>query len=103
MSYIRHENDISWEHFHTFRSVAEELQDKFLYKHKLLFQKSQKGPDFIGFSSLFGFFLQTFLLHRIAGEGEGYPFNISLPLPPASQTLRHYLGDYCRELTSTHS
>ena len=25
----------------------------------------------------------------ITGEGEGYLFNSSLPLPPASQTLRH--------------
>ena len=37
------------------------------------------------------------------GEGGGHFFNSSLPLPPASQTLRHLPGDYCRELTSTHS
>ena len=29
-------------------------------------------------------------------------FDSSLPLPPASQTLRHYPGNYCKELTSTH-
>ena len=39
---------------------------------------------------------------RTAGEGRGHFFNSSLPLPPASQTLRHYPGDYCRELTSAH-
>ena len=33
----------------------------------------------------------------------GYLFNSSLPLLPASQTLRHQPGNYCRELTSAHS
>ena len=35
--------------------------------------------------------------------GRGHFFNSSLPLQPASQTLRHQLGDYCTELTSAHS
>ena len=39
---------------------------------------------------------------RTAGEGRGYFINSSLPLLPASQTLRHQSGDYCRELTSAH-
>ena len=38
---------------------------------------------------LFEFFLRTFTIQRPAGEGGGYLFNSSLPLPPASQTLRH--------------
>ena len=50
-----------------------------------------------------GFLLQTFTIHRTAGEEGGYLFNASLPLPPASQALRHHPGDYCRELTSTRS
>ena len=29
------------------------------------------------------------ITHRTAGEGGGHFFNSSLPLPPASQTLRH--------------
>ena len=33
-----------------------------------------------------GFLSQTFVNHRTAGEGGGYFFNSSLPLPPASQT-----------------
>ena len=41
--------------------------------------------------------------HRTAGEGRGHFLNSSLPLPPASQTLRHQPSDYCRELTSGHS
>ena len=36
-----------------------------------------------------GFLSQPFTNHRTAGEGEGHFFNSSLPLPPASQTLRH--------------
>ena len=50
-----------------------------------------------------GFPSQTFTIHRTAEEGGGYFFNSSLLLPSSSQTLRHQLGDYCRELTSAHS
>ena len=49
------------------------------------------------------FFSCAFTFHRTAGEGGGYPFSPSLPLPPASQTLRHQPGDCCRELTSARS
>ena len=44
--------------------------------------------DFFFFPYL-GFLSRTFTIHRTAGEGGGYLFNSSLPLPPASQTLRH--------------
>ena len=50
-----------------------------------------------------GFLLRKCTNHRTAEEGGGHFFNSSLPLPPASQTLRHQPGDYCRELTSAHS
>ena len=50
-----------------------------------------------------GFLSRTFTIHRTAGEGGGYLFKSSLPLPLSSQTLRHQSGDYCRELTSAHS
>ena len=36
-----------------------------------------------------GFLLRTFTNHRTAEEGGGHFFNSSLPLPPASQALRH--------------
>ena len=49
------------------------------------------------------FLSRTSTNRRTAGEGRGHFFNSSLPLPPASQTLRHQPGDYCRELTSAHS
>ena len=60
----------------------------------------RKVMDFFFF---LGFLSQTFTIHRTAGEGGGYLFNSSLPLAPASKTLRHWLGDYCIELTSAHS
>ena len=44
-----------------------------------------------------------FLIKGLQGKGGGHFFNSSLPLPPASQTLRHWPGDYCWELTSAHS
>ena len=50
-----------------------------------------------------GFLSQTFTNHRTAGEGGEHFFNSSLLLPPASQTLRHQLGDCCSELTFAHS
>ena len=58
---------------------------------------------FFFFFSIWVFLSRTFMIHKTAGERGGYLFNSSLPLPPASQTLRHQLGDYCRELTSAHS
>ena len=36
-----------------------------------------------------GFLSRTFTNHRTAGEGAGHFINSSLPLSPASQTLRH--------------
>ena len=38
---------------------------------------------------LSGFSLRTLTNHWTAGEGGWHFFNSSLPLPPASQTLRH--------------
>ena len=61
------------------------------------------GVRMISFFFYLGFLSRRFTNHRTAGEGGGHFFNSSLPLPPASQTLRHQPGDYCRELTSTHS
>ena len=64
-----------------------------------LFNKCLKGSCFpdcwkvsslVSVSSFFylGFISRTFTIHRTAGEGGGYLLNSSLPLPPASQTLR---------------
>ena len=58
---------------------------------------------FVVFFFFLGFLSQTFMIHRATREGGGYLFNSFLSVPPASQTLRHQQGDYCRELTSAHS
>ena len=50
-----------------------------------------------------GFLSRTFTNYRTVGKRGGHFFNSLLPIPPASQTLRHYPGDYCRELTSSQS
>ena len=44
---------------------------------------------FFFFFFYLGFLSRTFTNHRTAGEGGGHFFNSSLPLPPASQTIRH--------------
>ena len=41
--------------------------------------------------------------HRRVGKGGGYLFNSALPLSLASQTLRHYLVDYYREVSSAYN
>ena len=66
------------------------------------FSNSQLKLDGYFFFYL-GFLSRTFTIHRTAGEGGGYLFNSSLPLAPASQTLRHKPRHYCRELTSAHN
>ena len=48
-----------------------------------------KDVIFFFFFFYLGFLSRTFTIHGTAGEGGGYLFNSSLPLPPASQTLRH--------------
>ena len=58
--------------------------------------------NFIYFFYL-GFLSRKFTIHRTAGEGGEYLFSPSLPLPPASQTLRHQPDNYCGELTSAHN
>ena len=45
-----------------------------------------------------GSFSGTFMNHRTEGEMGQHFINSWLPLPPASQTLRHWPGDYCREI-----
>ena len=60
-------------------------------------------------STLFSFFFylgfasRTLKNHRTAREGVGHSINSSLPIPPASEKLRHQPRDYCRELISAHS
>ena len=60
----------------------------------------EKIKENLGFFCLFVFSIWIFFheYSRITGL-----INSSLPLSPASQTLRHESGDYCRKLTSAHT
>ena len=76
-----------------------------LENHMQFEQKCRKrhGKNFLDFFFFYlGFLSRTFTIHGTAGEGGGYLFNSSLPLPPASQALRHWPGNYCRGLASAH-
>ena len=73
--------------------------------HAGLYNYNRRQIEFFHMKWFFfylGFPSQPFTNHKTAGERGGHFFNPSLPLPPASQTLGHYPGDYCRELTSVH-
>ena len=58
---------------------------------------------FFSFFFYLGILSRTFTIHRTVGEGGAYLCNSSLPLSHPSQTSRHQLVDYCKELTSAHS
>ena len=65
-----------------------------------IFEKSL--PAFFFFSYL-GFLSQILTNDRTVGEGGGYLFNSSLPLPPGLQTIIHWPDVYWIKLTSVHS
>ena len=71
-----------------------------VWKQGLLDRQSVVATTFFFYLD---FISRTRTIHRTAGEGGGYFFNSSVPLPPASQTLRHWPGNYCRQLISAHS
>ena len=68
----------------------------------IMFLKREHGQIVI--YVFFSFFYLSFIswTFRTTVERRGHFFNSSLPLPRSSQTLRHWPGDYCRELTSAH-
>ena len=55
----------------------------------LLIGHQLRSLFFFFFFFYLGFLSRAFTIHGTAGEGGGYLFNSSLPLPPASQALRH--------------
>ena len=59
----------------------------FKFENLVIVEKSENYKQSAIFFSL-GFLSRSFTNHRTAGEGGGYFFNSSLPLPPSSQTLR---------------
>ena len=72
--------------FHLPTSCAPEGVSEVLMKVALVLQSQVFRISFF----YLGFLSQiTFTNHRTAGEGGGHFFNSSLPLPSASQTLKH--------------
>ena len=67
-----------------------QIDETFFMKCEFLF------PFFLS-----GFLSLTFTIHRAAGEGGGYLFNSSLPIPPTSQTLRHQIDQAISAESST--
>ena len=72
--------------FHIYRMQKVATQD--------YYRVTQKNLLFI----YLGFLAQPFMNQ----EGGEYLFNSSLPLPPASQKLRHQPSNSCRDLTPAH-
>ena len=60
-------------------------------KYVLTYRKAELAGFFFFFFFFYisGVFFMNIMTHMTAGEGVGYFFNSSLPLPPASQTRRH--------------
>ena len=78
--------------FEDFKSSVAREEKKRNNEIKMLVQLGKLKAAHVFFFCFFfylGFLSRTFTIHRTAGEGGGYLFNSSLPLPPASQTLRH--------------
>ena len=87
--------DLRHEKFKTLLSAYTEILFLHVVKHILLFLV------FVFF--YLAFVLRMFTIHKTVVEWGGYLLISFLPLPPASQTLRHYLGYCCRELTFAHN
>ena len=66
-----------------------ELRQSIEHTDNILEYKVARVEENLGHIFFFylGFLSRTFMIHRTAGEGGGYFFNPSLPLPPASQTF----------------
>ena len=60
-----------------------------IYKQLCNFYPYESNATTVFFFFYLGFLSRTFTNHWTAGEGRGHFFNSSLPLPPASQTLRN--------------
>ena len=75
-----------WDFIHNSFFVGDELIIEMRYNRKIVnWQKYCTNNIFF----YLGFLSRTFTIHRTAGEGGGYLFKSSLPLPPTSRTLRH--------------
>ena len=84
-------------------SVMKDLRRSSPFILRKSFLKRCKADLAFLISFCLDFFSRIFTINRTAGEGRSYLFTTVLPLPPASQTLRHQLGNCCIELTSAYS
>ena len=90
----KHVSNVSWVNFrllfifYAWRNLTRRL---LFGSHEIVFtEDGEERPHYLFiFFFYLGFLLHTFTIHRTAGERGGYLFNSSLPLPSASQTLRH--------------
>ena len=76
---------------------------QFLTLFLLSFYIFEKSLPLFFFFSYLGFVSQILTIDRTVGEGGGYLFNSSLPLPPGLQTIIHWPDVYWIKLTSVHS
>ena len=98
-----HENKLIIENEQVGREITQKKALEFKDEETEETEEEKQYNNFLFFFSIWVFHSRIFTNHRTAGEGERHFFNSSLPLQPASQTLRHWPGECCRELTSAHS
>ena len=95
-------SEISKQQIAELKKEINELRQSTIDTENLLAHMEQNLGN-IGSWVYLGFLSRKLTNHRTVEEGGGNFFNSLLPFPPASQTLRHWPGDYCRELTAAHS
>ena len=100
-------NEIRWEVCTNLEvDVQIEMEDKnaYLKTSVNIFVLVVNIPYFRGLFFLSGIsFMTIYESQDYGGRGREFHFsNSSLPLPPASQTLRHQSSNCCREPTSAH-
>ena len=86
-------------------TVARIFKAALIFKTQGINSKQNVPYSLAGASRFFvylGILSQTFAIHRTSGEGGDYFFISSVQSSPVSQTLRHWLCDYC-VLISIHS
>ena len=83
--------------------MKDSRRSSFTYTESLFLHVAKHNCFLFQFFFLSGFFSRIFSIHRTVGEVGDYLLISFLPLPTASQALRHQLGYCCRELTSVHS
>ena len=84
-----------------FVRIQENIEINSVFRHFTQYQYFER--EIVFFFSIRVFFHEHPRFTGQQGKGEVIYFSSSLPLPPASQALRHKSGDYCGEHTSARS